>query len=791
MNPLKETLPLDFLTLGLFIIAAVSSGLLADRTLSLKLLKEDEVLRSMELEIHPYRQYRIYMSRRVREALDTRFRSTVIRGLPRLRFLLSSREKVLELSLHSRFKTIQSFLTHFPEEYVKHVTQENAEFFENRYLDSNQIEAVVKDDQHNLVIAGPGSGKTKVLTTRLEFLCHQGLPAKRLLALTYTKAARSEMTKRLRDSGSTPKIMTIHSFSREIARSSNEFRSGVAANSETGEIIRNEFDRLSSADPLYEKLVLQYLSEQDSKLERKDFENNEKYYEYLKKQKYETLNSCKVKSIAERDIANFLFIHQIKFQYEKSALWADRDDLHREYRPDFYLPEYDIYLEHWAIDRSHNVPAWFDWTETRDVVSKRYLKAMEWKRSQFRKHNKTLLQTNHYQWKEESLEDDLKSILLSNKVKLNEMGVDQIRNKILTLLPRKDPLIEDIHWFIKTAKSNGLSIEKIKSRLQSSKWVRRQRTLAQLTIPIWEKYESWLLESQKLDFDDMINLATKVVLSSSSIESRFDHILVDEFQDVTDQQMRLISGLMGKETKLFCVGDDYQNIFSFAGSNIDNILQFQRFFPLPEKTVLPINYRCPKTLVDASDALISHNKYQVHKDISAVSKVHYSISLHEISNKNNDYELDEFNAAKEVIEEILHSKSPDETILVLTRFNFRLEELKMEFSDPSLAFASIHKAKGREADYVLVLGCLKGTYGLPSEMDSRVNLKIAGGSRSSKLSEFEEERRLFYVAMTRCKKSLFLFTDKKKRSVFLDEISSFISPIDEHPRMANPAPLAS
>ena len=108
--------------------------------------------------------------------------------------------------------------------------------------------------------------------------------------------------------------------------------------------------------------------------------------------------------------------------------------------------------------------------------------------------------------------------------------------------------------------------------------------------------------------------------------------------------------------------------------------------------------------------------------------------------------------------------------MVLSRFNFRIRSLELEFPNPSVRFLSVHKAKGTEADYVIVLGCVRGLYGFPSEVNDAKILDLARSGKRSQRDRYEEERRLFYVALTRCKKRLFLFTSSKSRSPFLKEI---------------------
>src|SRR3989442_15998105 len=120
-----------------------------------------------------------------------------------------------------------------------------------------------------------------------------------------------------------------------------------------------------------------------------------------------------------------------------------------------------------------------------------------------------------------------------------------------------------------------------------------------------------------------------------------------------------------------------------------------------------------------------------------------------------------------MLEPLLNSKKSDEEVMVLSRTNHPLDRLKLEFpkhESSGLRFLTIHSAKGTEADCVLLLGCVSGRNGFPSEVGSQKALDIVEKNRESESDKLEEERRLFYVALTRCKNQFFLFTSRNTRS---------------------------
>jgi len=681
-------------------------------------------------------------------------------------------------------------LKRFVEEYVRREVESFKDFFKGRPFDREQLEAIVKKDTYSLVLASAGSGKTRTLTARIAYLVRRGVDQHGILALAYTRTAEEEMRGRLKTEYGIVEadVRTFHSLGRELSKLSPNFRTGVASNQHQPEIIKEARDRLRS-DRYFARLLLDFALELETdEREEADFASRENYYEYLRHQKHTTLSGKSVKSIAERDIANFLFLNQVKFEYEAPATWADRNPRYRMYQPDFFLPEYGIWIEHWAISRQGTVPDWFSTRQSSDP-SGRYRYGMQWKRDQFRKHQRKLIETYNFHWTEGTLIPELTRQLKDSNVQLRELTTEQILDKVESLIPRKDVLNELIFSFISKAKTNAMTVGDVVARLKNGNWSRRQRVFASLMIRVWQEYESILKENDMIDFNDMINYALQVAKSSKSTDmAKYSHILIDEFQDITNPQLELIKCLLSAsdESTLFCVGDDRQNIFGFAGSNIYNIIQFDKRFPYAEQTILSTNYRCPSNIVDASNFVANLNKCRVEKKVVPALKIQQPIRLIEKpSNDGKTYDDWQNEKAKTILAYLIAQKKPSEEIIVLSRFNHPLKRLGLEFprnEQQGLKFLSIHKAKGMEADYVLLLSCISGRNGFPSEMiDSRV-LDIVANSREDGLEKLEEERRLFYVALTRCKGQLYVFTSGTQRSRFITEVRPYLSPWTETQR---------
>jgi DNA helicase-4 len=776
-------------TLEIVVISGFLIGIVLLLALKVKLANTERVvgdkLQHIEAQLQEYKTYTKYLRNKVRAKYvkEVGQARNSVRFIRTFRLLPRNPKKSLLESYYARIAVLENFLNEFIPQYAEREIERHKAFFNDRSFDREQIEAIVKSDTYNLVIAGAGSGKTRVLTGRLAFLIEHGEAPDGILALAYTKSAEQEMRQRLRnDYGiSNANVRTFHSLGRGLAKLSPKFRSDVADNTEQHKLIADSVRQLSSEDRGFALLLLDFAVDFRSReLERSKFPNVDKYYEYLRNQKYITLTGKEVGSTAERDIANFLFVNNVKFGYEIPVSWVDKDTDFRQYRPDFYMFEYGIWLEHWAIDRKGNVPPWFSSSPGGDA-SANYRRGMEWKRGQFKKHGHRLLETFHYQWVEGSLAEQLRRQLLANHVVLKELTREEILARVRDLIPREDSLDELMFSFINKAKTNGLTVDDIRSRLAQRHWGRKPRTFASLMIPVWERYESLLKENDMMDFSDMINCALQVAKQVNGQTPRFSHILIDEFQDITDPQLELIKCLLSSkpDSALFCVGDDRQNIFSFAGSNIYNILQFDESFPYPEKTLLPTNYRCPKNIVEASDVVANLNKFQLARRVNSASTIQRPMRLIEMPDLEPSprYEEWELQTAKLLLEQLLGSKKSDEHVMVLSRTNQPLDRLKLEFpthESSGLRFQTIHSAKGTEADYVLLLGCVSGRNGFPSEIGGQEALDIVKKNQAIEDDKLEEERRLFYVALTRCKNQFYLFTSREAKSQFVSEIRPYL-----------------
>jgi DNA helicase-4 len=281
----------------------------------------------------------------------------------------------------------------------------------------------------------------------------------------------------------------------------------------------------------------------------------------------------------------------------------------------------------------------------------------------------------------------------------------------------------------------------------------------------------------------------------------YDHILVDEYQDISAQRYKLIKELLDQnpKCKLFCVGDDWQSIMGFAGSNLEFFVNFEDYFDHPEITKISTNYRSIKTIVDAGACLIKNNySCQLQKSTLSNMKKEEIIKVirspHEINYKWNYYRDIARDCLDRITEYLKHNYDPKD-ILILSRLmqvhthqmpklHYIMDNLlkgaeqrgikisRNAKTTRNIRLLTVHKAKGLEAKVVFILNVIKDTYGFPCEIEDPAILEPARENYPLQ-DQKEEERRLFYVAMTRAMEDLYIYTWEPAMSEFLEEIADY------------------
>lgn len=718
-------------------------------------------------------------------------------------FFLISKEVRDSLGEYSLFlEKLRSEISLYNEKFINRRLSEYRAFFDGKQNNTNELDnfqrrAIVIDEKHNLVLAGAGAGKTAVLTSKIAYLIKRQdkpkITPKKILVLAFNNSAVAEIRKRIKEKFQIDgvNITNFHKLGCQIIRDETDtlpqlFERGI--DKDINARLKSLFNELLENEE-YQELFLEYLSNHLD--EDIAFEDKKNYYDYMKNKRYTTLKNERVKSIAERDIANFFFKHNIEYEYEKKADWIK--DNKQEYRPDFYLPKYDVYIEHWGLNRENKVPEWFDGKNP----TKKYLSDKKWKLDQFEKYNKLLIES----WSYERDEGILISRIVENlkntfkDFKFERMPYREIVEKTHSYRENIEEISELVQYFINIAKSNGITVEQIKERTKDKKYSDRQRLFGKIALRVFIEYENLLNKEKKIDFNDMMIKATNLIKQNSqNYKDKYDYILIDEFQDISKPRLDMIKSLLScnPNTKLLCVGDDWQSINGFAGSDVNYFINFKKEFKYSEEIPLKTNYRSSKLVVDMSNRLISKNRNRTEKEIVHFDKNGIGSEARVIVMPESAIKSEKNRIGKviELIRSLIEQGVCARDILVLSRFNRILNNLKVSccISTPRIPIenkderiegvriCSVHKSKGLEAKYVIILDVVSGRYGFPSEMKDSSVLEIARNNKNK--NAFEEERRLFYVALTRSKEFLYIFTVKNNKSIFLKEISNFVREVD-------------
>jgi DNA helicase IV len=674
-------------------------------------------------------------------------------------------------------------------------------------LDDNQLNAIVKDDKHNLIVAGAGSGKTEVLITRIAYLTERKpdrISPDRILALAYQEKAAREIRTRLEERfHSDVKVKTFHALGREIV-STHATLANLAPpqtafskdndDKEHQQFVKEIYDRLM-ANGDFQNDVMQFMqSYPDSFLPKdaSDFATKEEYYAYIRNLRYVALDNTKVKSEAEREILNFFIMHEfngqrIQVRYESPAEWMrTMDNHHRDPRPDFFFPEFNLYLEHWGLDKQGRVPTWFDQT------TEQYKQGMKLKKMSFARQNHFgLIETYSWEYYEEGFLDKVRERFLDavgGDTKLTRVPYEKLVNTIWWECRKNvEALPSNISKFIKIAKTYNLSPEDIRKRISSKKWSQKQKAFGKVAVRVFQAYQETLEQKNMIDFQDMINDAVRILNNSPKfLQGAYDQILIDEYQDVSQQRYELIKAIMAKNPrcKLFCVGDDWQSIMGFSGANMDLFVNFADHFDHPTRTDLTVNYRSTKSIVDTGAMVIAQNgPSQLQKKTIANNQKMDRVKVYAIRNNQDSYYRERMarHCVDAIIGYLTDGYKEGELMVLYRARNFDLlNKLKSYAAERNISFMSdgkshkgvplltVHKSKGLEARVVFILDAIQDLYGFPCEIQNPDVLEPA--KVQVKQDKEEEERRLFYVAVTRAKEKVLIYTQQRRESKFLTEI---------------------
>ena len=649
----------------------------------------------------------------------------------------------------------QSLNESFLDGAVPEVGEATRDIFKNG-LTGEQARDIAVDEDATLILAGAGAGKTAVITGKIAHLVRtQDIRPESILALAFNRKAALEIRERLPEDLKGAQVSTFHSFALKVVASQ-----GAAPT--ISKLAQDDFAHSKALDSILEKMmaepktarsIIQMASSFSSEYRDPfDFTNPTEYEEYVRDAELRTLNGELVKSFEELTVANFLAAKGLKYTYENPYEFITANREHRQYQPDFHISEYDIYIEHFALNEQGKAPA--GWST--------YTQEAQWKRNLHAQRGTKLIETYSWQYRKGVLESSLEQKLSELGVKFDPVPEQALVRKLSQ--ERLSWLSHLLRTFLNHAKSSNLSHKEILGRAGNQKDKDRTRCFLEIFQEVREGYEELLREEGALDFHDLINEAAETI-RNGRWENPFRYVLIDEFQDISNGRITLAKALRKPDLAYFLVGDDWQSIYRFAGSYVGLIHQVEEHLGFTRRESLTRTFRFGDGILRPSTGFVQQNPEQTKRTLEAYNQ-DGDLGITVIPSELPETGLHQ---ALREIEEV--RSGPGESIMVLGRYRGSRSALGRHGRGArNLHFNTVHSTKGQEADYVIVLDLKDGRYGFPCKVEDDPLLTIVMPPNHGDPYPFAEERRLFYVALTRARKAVFLITDPGSPSPFVREL---------------------
>ncbi|WP_462176578.1 UvrD-helicase domain-containing protein [Acinetobacter baumannii] len=638
--------------------------------------------------------------------------------------------------------------------------------------DEQRISSIIFEDR-NLLVAAAGSGKTSTIVGKVGYALLTGLyKPEEILVLAFNKNAGDELTERinfrlkdiLAQFNTRVEALNFHKFGvRVIGKATGKSPSVSNDAGKPQSLLNKIIQQLIETDPDFQAKYLLFktaylrppLSPFAFKTQSEWEKAHRRSFDRFK-DGYETYQGEIVKSHGEKAIANWLYSQGVPYKYEMSYEYDTANENYRQYKPDFYLPEINLYLEHYALDQHGRPPAHF---------GQKYLYDMKWKSGIHQQYKTDLITTTFHEFITGSIFKKLEQELKSRGQVFKPRSLPEINEKAKSIY--EYDANELYASFLSHYKSNQANITSLLAKPSLSQ---REILFLQLFSKVYQRYDQLLKNSKEYDFDDLL-IESAQLINENRYKSPFKLIIVDEFQDTSQARARLILSLLKQvpEAKLFCVGDDWQAIYRFAGSDISIFTQFEKVFGYTKQTQLTQTFRSNQGIANVASGFIQKNKSQLQKVVNAVDKTTNKVI--EISFLTRTQEIHEY--LFKTIMEINNANtgsSKKKSIYILGRYKHHkpnLDNILPFLRNCSVEYKTIHSSKGLQADYVILLGLNTGGSAFPSEKedDPLINLVLP----QPETHAYAEERRLFYVALTRAKEKVFLIGERN--SVFIEEIT--------------------
>lgn len=693
-------------------------------------------------------------------------------------------------------------------------------------LSDEQAIALARPGGQILVTARAGSGKTTTIAAKVAFLCkYYMIKPQEILVMAFNKKAADDIADRVAVAlqiDHFPNAMTFHALAHRIVRPEPDQL--LVDSKDGGRLTQSEYVHSLVRrlwNPAFrEELYRHFRKELEEIEERGHNLGNAEYLLFRRNLRHLTLRGERVKSLGEKIIADFLCEHGIRYVYEKN-FWTKREG--KSIKPDFTLLDCgrDIVIEHWGVDENSpgSAPRWWDQS------GEQYVRQMHDKRAYFRSENIVLVETSIRDMRGGAsgrafFEHVLAERLKSCGVECNRLSDDQLSKEIVD--PKRDKIAGMFLSFIQNVKRRQLDCRALNEAIRNEHR-ERVKVFHELALRIYSEYCKDMIQTNKIDFDDLLSLAARSVRQLGgdvSIKAQKWHfrlnqirwILIDEYQDFSPLFFDLIKAIRdyNHDCKVFCVGDDWQAINGFAGSDLEYFQQFEKYFEEAGHSHITINRRSSRDIIEYGNRLMYGRgepaKFDSDADRGEVSKIDIQdpkIAFVEFRSeritdnhpdrkflwfwdeRSNKADLSLQNASKflKVSYEIIREHA-GKSVFIISRRNdidyadcaeftqklkrcFSKEELKRIGSfEEKVQLMTAHRTKGLEADIVIILDVCQGVFPL---LHPDYALSEVFGFTPQRI--LEEERRLMYVAITRARERTYVVTDSSNPSDFLKEMN--------------------
>ena len=616
------------------------------------------------------------------------------------------------------------------EKYIQKELRSNHKFFDNICgypLDINQRRAIIIDNDKNLIVAGAESGKSLTMIGKIHYLlCKKEISESEILCISFT----NETTKSLQY-----KLKTIYNYNIDVY---TFHKLGY-------QIIKNQMPNIKVASQnILDNCIDIYFKNST----KREFEIILKYFseltkipkEYKTKYKHITLKQiCEGKQERVRDkeevvLANYLYLKGIEYTYETlsygCAFYFNKKVL---YYYNFYNPMYTLEF----IDKN----------KVKDAIHIYRYCAYE----------KGLPSV---------LEKEIKNLKINtSSLQVDKIYIDMIENANDYIIELKKLLVTFMNIF----KSNTKTLEDLKLEVKKNTL---ENTFLIIFEKIYMKYQQTLQDKNQIDVNDMLLLATKLTNNAYHYKP-YKYILIDEFQDTSKVRYALIHNII-KHTraKLIAVGDDFQSIYRFSGCDIQLFINFEKYFGKASISYIENTYRNSQELIDIAGTFVMKNPSQIKKQLYSSKHIDNPIEIHYYTNLSTVF----LNILKTLPTEknkiIVGRNNKDIQLFKNDTIKIKDTSIYMKETKETIPYLTVHRSKGLEYDYVFLINMKDDYAGFPSKVEEHQVLKMVLPKEEEYL--YAEERRLFYVALTRAKEKVFILTPQENPSIFVKELENLM-----------------